>query len=251
MFFRVLTLFPDLIESVCSQSIIGRAREKGLLDIQAINIRDYAANRYGKVDDSLYGGGTGMLMQCQPIWEAWQEALSQWRQIAAVPGCRTIYLSPKGPVLDQRKVNELAAEPGLILLCGHYEGVDDRVLQAIQAEELSIGDYILTGGEMAAAIVIDAVSRQQAGVLPNTEAYTEESLYNGSLESRQYTKPEIWQGEGVPAVLLSGHHAKISRWRQLDGWRETLLKRPDLFNRLQLAAQDYQDLSRHLLEPTD
>lgn len=240
--FTVLTLFPDLIRQTVETSITGRALSAGHFGYDTIQIRDYAENSYGKVDDSLYGGGTGMLMTCEPIYRAWQEATVAASERSDNPKIRTIYLSPKGRVLSQAIVNDLAAEDELILLCGHYEGVDQRVLDEIGAEELSIGDYVLTGGELAASILIDAVARVQDGVLPGEDAYTEESHYNGALECRQYTKPETWQGRPVPEVLRSGHHKKIEAWRRLDGLLETYLKRPDLLAKLELTEKDIEDL---------
>lgn len=270
--FTVLTLFPDLIRQNAEASIIGRALAAGHFGLDMINIRDYANNRYGKVDDSLYGGGTGMLLACEPIYAAWQvaqkAALARLhpaadgsvetaarevnRSYESLPeegtraSARTIYLSPKGRVLNQDIVNELAEEEELILLCGHYEGVDERVLEEINAEELSIGDYVLTGGELAASIVIDAVARTQQAVLPNHSAFQDESLYNTRLECRQYTKPEIWKNRRVPEILLSGHHAKIAKWREQDGLSETVKKRKDLFDKLDLSENELIELIAYI-----
>lgn len=243
--FTVLSLFPELVYNNVNTSITKRALDKNLFGFTSIDIRDYAENRYGKVDDTLYGGGTGMLMSCEPIYKAWQEAISLAKtRCVSLP--KTIYLSPKGQVLDQKLVNELAREEELILLCGHYEGVDDRVLGAIDAMEVSIGDYVLTGGELAASVLIDAVARQQENVLPSKDAFEDESHYEGLLEARQYTKPDLWQGQAVPDVLLSGHHKNIARWRELDAYAETLLKREDLFEKLSLSEKDMEDLLLHL-----
>lgn len=243
--FTVLSLFPELVFNNVNTSITKRALDAGLFGFSSIQIRDYAENRYGKVDDTLYGGGTGMLMSCEPIYQAWQEA-STLAKTRSKQTAKTIYLSPKGRVLDQALVNELASEEELILLCGHYEGVDDRVLGAIGAIEVSIGDYVLTGGELAASVLIDAVARQQRDVLPSQDAFEDESHYLGTLEARQYTKPDLWQGQAVPEVLLSGHHKNIARWRELDAYAETLLKREDLFEKLSLSEKDMDDLLKHL-----
>lgn len=246
--FTVLTLFPEMIQSNVEASITGRALLAGHFSYSTINIRDHASNRYGKVDDSLYGGGTGMLMTCEPIYQAWRQATAAAEQRHPEAKVRTIYLSPKGRVLDQKLVNELAEEKELILLCGHYEGVDQRVLDVIEAEEISIGDYVITGGELAASILIDTVARKQEGVLPNEEAFAAESHYDGGLECRQYTKPEIWQDRAVPAVLASGHHAKIATWREMDGLLQTYQKREDLFERMSLSEEDYANLLEFKLE---
>lgn len=242
MFFSVLTLFPELVDQMIRSSITGRALDAGLFAYRAHNIRDAAQNRYGRVDDSLYGGGTGMLMMCQPVYDTWFQALDDAPDAVSR---RTIYLSPKGRVFQQSVVADYVETDHLVLLCGHYEGVDQRVLEAIGAEELSIGDFVLTGGELAAGVVIDAVARQLPGVLPSSEAFSRESHYDHRLECRQYTKPPVWQGRSVPAVLQSGHHARIESWRELDGLRETLLKRPDLFSGLQLTEQTAVALVEH------
>lgn len=236
MLFSVLTLFPELIEQVIQTSITGRALDAGLFHIQAINIRDFAINDYGKVDDSLCGGGVGMLMMCQPVYEAREYALKEAEKLnpAIRKKPRTLYLSPKGRVFNQEMVDELKEEEHLIFLCGHYEGIDQRVLDEIEAEEVSIGDFVLTGGELAASVMMDAIVRQLPGVLPSEDAFAQESHYGGRLECRQYTKPQVWRNRPVPEVLLGGHHKKIEEWRELDGLRETLLKRPDLFHRLSI-----------------
>ncbi len=243
MHFSVLTLFPEMIRNNVEASITGRALAAGHFSYSCFDIRQYAENRYGKVDDTLYGGGTGMLMSCEPIFGAWQAAKTAASLRTPEHKVKTIYLSPKGRVLDQGLVNELATEDELILLCGHYEGVDQRVLDEIEAEEISIGDYVITGGELAASILIDAVARIQDGVLPNEQAYAEESHYNGGLECRQYTKPEIWHDRKVPEVLTSGHHAKIKAWREMDGLVQTYEKRADLLTKMN---PDEDTLSRLL-----
>lgn len=242
MRFTVLTLFPEQIELNIRCSITGRALEKGLFALDCINIRDFADNPYNKIDDRIFGGGKGMLMQCEPIYRAWLEAKKQ----APALNPRTIYLSPKGQRLQQALVTELAKEEQLILLCGHYEGVDARVLEAIGAEEISIGDYVLTGGELAAAVVIDATARLLPGVLPSEEVYEEESHSRGTLECRHFSKPADWQGRTVPETLLSGHHARIAEWRKNDGLVETLHKAPHMFDRLSLTAREHADLLEFL-----
>lgn len=243
----VLTLFPALIETVLGTSITGRALAEGHFALETVDIRDFAINSYGKVDDYCFGGGTGMLMMCQPVFDAHARALS-----ASPPGGsrRTIYLSPKGTVFNQQKAIELSSLDHLILLCGHYEGIDQRVLDEIVDEEISLGDFVLTGGELAACVVIDAVARLLEGVLPNEEAYSKESHMAGTLEYPQYTRPSTWHGKSVPEVLMSGHHAKIVQWQEHAALLETCRKRPDLFNRLKLDADTYATLASMLsVEP--
>jgi tRNA (guanine37-N1)-methyltransferase len=235
--FTVLTLFPDQIRNFLLTSIIGRAYENGMISLNAINIRDYAGNTFGKVDDRLYGGGKGMLMMCEPVYQAWNAA-----RTSSPEKPHTVYLSPKGKIFDQKKAIELSQYKHLILLCGHYEGVDQRVIDEIADEDISIGDYVLTGGEAAACIVVDAVSRMIPGVLPDASAYENESHMNGILESAQYTKPESWHEVIVPEVLRQGHHAKINEWRRLEGLYETWRRRPDLLNRLSLTNDDWEYL---------
>ncbi len=238
----VLTLFPDMIQQAVGTSITGRALSSGLFELETVDIRDHAINDYGKVDDYCFGGGTGMLMMCQPIHDAHQSALER----SPGPNRRTIYLSPKGPVFNQAKAVELSGLEHLILLCGHYEGVDQRVLDEIVDEELSIGDFVLTGGELAALVVIDAVARLIDGVLPNAEAYSRESHMAGLLEHPHYTRPAIWHGKPVPDVLLSGHHANILKWQEEASLLETCLKRPDLFDRLKLDQAQYAAVATSL-----
>ncbi len=224
----ILTLFPDMCRSVYSESIIGRSVAKGLLEIEAHNIRDYTADRHKNVDDTPYGGGMGMILQAQPIYDCFQ---SLCQTLGTRP--HLIYLSPQGKVLTQEKVKELAQMPNLALLCGHYEGVDERVLEAIVDEEISIGDYVLTGGELPALVLTDAVARMIPGVLANEEAMENESHYNGLLEYPQYTKPAVWNGMAVPEVLLSGHHANIEKWRKEQSLNRTKKRRPDLLEKSQ------------------
>ena len=238
----VLTLFPELIQAAVGTSITGRALASGVFDLETIDIRAFAINSYGKVDDYCFGGGTGMLMMCQPVFDAHRKALE------SSPGSarKTIYLSPKGPVFHQKKAVELSGLDHLILLCGHYEGVDQRVLDEIVDEELSIGDFVLTGGELAACVVIDAVARLIEGVLPNEDAYSRESHMAGLLEYPQYTRPAEWHGMRVPDVLLSGHHANIVKWQDRAALVETCRKRPDMFDQLKLDADAYAALATDL-----
>ncbi len=223
MKFTILTLFPDMVQTVLNESIIGRAQKKGLLDISVYNIRDYTKNKQKQVDDYPYGGGTGMVMQCQPIYDCFLDAT---KLSATKP--HTIYMSPQGKVLTQSKAKELSSLDHIVILCGHYEGVDERVLEEIVDEEISIGDYVLTGGEMPACILIDCISRMVDGVLRCEDAYEGESLYNGLLEYPQYSRPEIWNGKKVPEILLSGHHKNIEKWRAEMSLQRTKEKRPDL-----------------------
>ncbi len=221
----IATLFPAMCEAVLSESIVGRGRKAGHIEINCHNIRDYTLDKHNRVDDKAYGGGTGMVMQAQPIYDCVQAIRGQLGENAAP---RLIYLSPQGKKLDQEKVKELAAEDNLILLCGHYEGVDQRVLDELNFEEISVGDYVVTGGELPALILTDAVARLQDGVLPNEDAYSIESHYNGLLEHPQYTRPEEWRGRRVPEVLISGHHANIKKWQDEMSLKVTKEKRPDM-----------------------
>lgn len=244
MKFSVLTLFPEQINQNINASITGRALEKGLFSYQSLNIRDFTDNRYGKIDDTICGGGPGMLMQCHPIKEAWLAA----QKLSSNLKARTLYLSPKGKKLEQSLVREFAKEEHLILLCGHYEGVDARVLDAIQAEEISIGDFVLTGGELAASVLIDAVARLLPDVLPSESVYEDESHSQGLLECRHYTKPATWEKYDVPSMLLSGNHAAIKKWRYFDSLAETLHKAPHLFDKLALDENTLAELAKHLKE---
>ena len=225
MKYYVMTLFPEMIEQGMNTSILGRAMESGFIELETKNIRDYTLNKHGKVDDYPYGGGAGMVMQAEPIWRCWQAVCATMEQPP-----HTIYLSPQGHILTQQKAVELSRMPGLFLLCGHYEGVDQRVLDRIVDEEISIGDYVLTGGELPALVLTDAVARMCSGVLPSAEAFEEESHFSGLLEHPQYTRPEIWEGEGVPEVLLSGHHLNVAKWKREESLRVTRDKRPDLYS---------------------
>lgn len=218
MKFDVLTLFPEMFK-VLNQSIIGRAREKNLIEINLINIRDFSKNKHKKVDDTPYGGGAGMVIRPDVVYDAYQSVKDE--------KARVIYMSPQGKTLDQQKVENLSKESHLIVLCGHYEGIDQRVLDEIVDEEISIGDYVLTGGEIPAMVLIDSVSRYIEGVLKQ-DSIQEESFSNGLLEYPQYTRPEIFEGKNVPEILLSGHHENIERWRKERSLEITKKKRPDL-----------------------
>lgn len=227
MNFHVLTLFPEMIENGMNTSITGRAITKGLLTLEAVNIRDYAFNKHQKVDDYTYGGGAGMLMQAEPVYLAY-EAIAN--RTAKKP--RVVYLTPQGQVFNQAMAREMAQEEDLVFLCGHYEGIDERVLEEIVTDYVSIGDYVLTGGELPAMVFTDALSRMVPGVLSNNECFTEESHYNGLLEYPQYTKPSVWRGKEVPEVLLSGHHANIAKWQKEKSLEVTRAKRPDLLEKI-------------------
>ena len=225
MQFDVLTLFPEMFD-ILNESIIGRAKEKGLINVNLINIRDFSKNKHKKVDDTPYGGGAGMVIQPDVVYDAYKSVITNNEKSEKT---KVIYMSPQGEKLDQQKVEELSKQEHLILLCGHYEGIDQRVLDTIVDEEISIGDYVLTGGELPAMVLIDSVSRYVEGVL-NNESTKEESFSNGLLEYSQYTRPEIFLGKQVPEVLKSGNHKKIEEWRRNNSLLNTLKKRPDLLN---------------------
>mgnify|MGYP001144469738 CR=1 FL=1 len=239
MRFHILTLFPDMVEQGLHTSIIGRAVEKGLLAIEAVNIRDYTLDKHKKVDDYPYGGGAGMVMQAQPIYDAY---LSIVEKIGYRP--RTIYLTPQGPLFTQQAAKEFALEEDVILLCGHYEGVDERVLEEIVTDYISIGDYVLTGGELPAMVMIDAVSRLVPGVLNNEESAEFESFHDNLLEHPQYTRPVEFRGRKVPDVLLSGHHGNIDKWRREQSLKRTLERRPDLIETAILSKEDEKYLKK-------
>ena len=242
MRFHILTLFPDMVEQGLHTSIIGRAVEKGLLAIEAVNIRDYTVDKHKKVDDYPYGGGAGMVMQAQPIYDAY---LSIVEKIGYRP--RTIYLTPQGPLFTQQAAKEFALEEDVILLCGHYEGVDERVLEEIVTDYISIGDYVLTGGELPAMVMVDAISRMVPGVLANDESGTTESFEGNLLEYPQYSRPEDWMGKKVPAILLSGDHAKVEAWRRDQSIKRTMERRPDLLADADLTAKE-KAMVEHLLD---
>ena len=226
MNYHILTLFPEMVTQGLSESILGRAAKKGLLSVNAVNIRDYTADRHKKVDDYPYGGGAGMLMQAEPVYQAYQSIAGRLEKQP-----RVVYLSPQGKTFTQKMAEELAQESELVLLCGHYEGIDERVLEEIVTDYVSIGDYVLTGGELPAMVMVDAISRLVPGVLHNDVSAEFESFQDNLLEYPQYSRPEEWHGKKVPEVLLSGHHANIEKWRREQAVLRTRERRPDLLEK--------------------
>lgn len=231
MRFDIMTLFPDLVKGILEESIIGRAQKSGAIEVEAHNIRDYSEDKHNRVDDTPYGGGKGMLMMAPPICRCHSAILEKTGGEKAETKRKTIYLSPQGQVLTQKKALELASYDQLILLCGHYEGVDYRVIEEIIDEEISIGDYVLTGGELPACILVDCVARLVDGVLADKECFEKESHSGGLLEYPQYTRPFEFHGRTVPEVLISGHHENIDRWREEKALELTRQKRPDLLDK--------------------
>lgn len=240
MNYHILTLFPDMVMDGLKTSIIGRAINKGAISLEAINIRDYATNKHGTVDDYPYGGGAGMVMQAEPIYLAYEDLRSKIKERTGeeAQSPRVIYLSPQGKTFSQQMATEFAKEEDLIFLCGHYEGVDERVLEMIVTDEVSIGDYVLTGGELASMVMVDAISRLVPGVLSNDDSAVFESFHSNLLEYPQYTRPAEFMERKVPDVLLSGDHAKVEKWRYEQSLARTKEKRPDL---LQRATKEQQD----------
>ena len=234
----IMTLFPDMCRAYLGASIIGRAREAGKVQIECTDIRDYTQDKHGRVDDSPYGGGMGMIMQAQPIYDCYMDLC---KKTGARP--HLIYLTPQGKTLTQQRVKELAKLDYIALLCGHYEGVDERVIEELQPEEISVGDYVLTGGELPALIVADAVSRMIPGVLSSDECFTEESHYSSLLEYPQYTRPYVWHGRQVPEVLITGHHANVEAWRREQSLIRTAERRPDMLEKAQLTEKEIRFLS--------
>jgi tRNA (guanine37-N1)-methyltransferase len=224
MNFHIMTLFPEMVYDGLNTSIIGRAKEKGFIYINAVNIRDYSTDKHKKVDDYTYGGGAGMLMQAQPVYDCYK-AIEE--SIDKKP--RVIYVTPQGSLFNQSKAEELSKEEDLVFLCGHYEGIDERVLEEIVTDYISIGDYVLTGGELPAMVMIDAISRLVPGVLSNCESAETESHSSGLLEYPQYSRPEIWHDKKVPDILLSGHHANIDKWRLEQSLERTKQRRPEMY----------------------
>ena len=231
MRFDIMTLFPDLVNTVLGESIIGRAQKSGAIEVHTHQIRDYSEDKHRRVDDTPYGGGKGMLMAAPPVYNCYQGVLRAQAEDGFTGTRRVIYLSPAGKVLTQKKAEELAKYDNLVLLCGHYEGIDCRVIDEIVDEELSIGDYVLTGGEIPACILVDCVSRLCEGVLADAECYEKESISSGLLEYPQYTRPYEWHGVAVPDVLISGHHANIEAWRLQKATEKTERQRPDLLQK--------------------
>ena len=239
MNYHVLTLFPEMIENGMNTSITGRAITKGLLSLEAINIRDFAFNKHQKVDDYPYGGGAGMLMQAEPVYLSYESIAER---IGRKP--RVIFLTPQGKTFNQDMAKEFALEEDLVFLCGHYEGIDERVLEEIVTDYVSIGDYVLTGGELPAMVMMDSISRMVPGVLNNQESGETESFSGNLLEYPQYSRPEEWHGKKVPEVLLSGHHANVDKWRREQSLIRTLERRPDLLENANLTKQDKKFLAK-------
>ena len=237
MNFHVLTLFPEMIQQGMNTSIIGRAITGGYLSVEAINIRDYAFNKHQKVDDYPYGGGAGMLMQAEPVYLAYQ---SMEEKIGYRP--RVVYLTPQGSVFNQTMAKDFAKEKDLVFLCGHYEGIDERVLEEVVTDFVSIGDYVLTGGELPAMVMMDSISRMVPGVLSNQESGETESFAGNLLEYPQYSRPEEWHGKKVPPVLLSGHHANIEAWRREQSILRTAKNRPDLLRKADLTNKEWNQV---------
>lgn len=243
MNFYILTLFPEMVAEGLNTSIIGRAADRGLVTINCINIRDYTLDKHKKVDDYPYGGGAGMVMQAQPVYDAWKSVVER---IGYKP--RTVYLTPQGGVFSQTQAKELALEKDLILLCGHYEGIDERVLEEIVTDYVSIGDYVLTGGELPAMVMVDAISRMVPGVLTNDASAGTESLEGNLLEYPQYSRPEEWNGKIVPSILLSGDHAKVDAWRREQSVARTALRRPDLLEKAELTKREQELAEAYLAQ---
>lgn len=239
MRFDILTLFPEMMEAVLGDSIIGRARQKGIIDINCIQIRDYASNKHRTVDDYPYGGGTGMVMQAQPIYDAYCSICSG---LDYKP--YTVYLSPQGKTFRQSTAKRLAKKDHIVLLCGHYEGVDQRVLDEIADCEISLGDFVMTGGEIAAMAVVDATARLIPGVLKSEESFSEESHFSGLLEYPQYTRPEVWNGKKVPEILLSGHHKNIAAWKREMSIKTTFEKRRGMLAKARLTDSERKMLAK-------
>lgn len=238
----IMTLFPEMCERVLDESIIGRARRQGIISVDCHNIRDYTTDRHRHVDDMPYGGGQGMLMKPEPI-EACFNAISA--QCSSRPFL--IYMSPKGKVFNQSIARELLGMENICLLCGHYEGIDQRVIDSMVDMELSVGDYVLTGGEMPALIVTDAVCRMVPGVLAENACFEDESHYSGLLEHPQYTRPPVWNGMSVPEELLSGHHANLARWKRINALEQTAKYRPDLLENAELSREEKEYLTNKRL----
>lgn len=255
MRFHIMTLFPEMIEAGLNVSITGRAVKNGLLEIHAVNIRDYAFNKHQSVDDYPYGGGAGMLMQAEPVYQTWLAICDAIRTAKKEEGAatpeeirpRVVYLSPQGKPFTQKMAEDLAKEEDLVLLCGHYEGIDERVLEEIVTDYVSAGDYVLTGGELPAMMIVDAVSRLIPGVLHNDVSAEFESFQDSLLEYPQYSRPEVWHGRQVPPILLSGHHANVEKWRREQSVIRTAKWRPDLLEQADLTEEE-KELTRKIQE---
>ena len=237
----IATLFPEMLENYLSQSVVGRARDKGVFSVKCHNIRDYTLDKHRRVDDTPYSERQGMLMQCEPVYNCFK-AVTEGRKP------HVIYMSPQGKTLTQQRAKELSQLDDIFILCGHYEGVDERIIEEIVDEEVSIGDYVLTGGELPALVLVDSVVRMLEGTLSKADCYEDESHYNGLLEYPQYTRPEIWHDKKVPEILLSGHHANIQKWRHEQALIATAKKRPELLEKLELSAEDLAILHKYDME---
>lgn len=237
MRFDIATLFPEFMETALNESVIGRARKKGIFEAYCHNIRDYTKDKHRRVDDTPYSERQGMLMQAQPIYDCWQSVCGDRKP-------HVIYMSPQGKTLTQKRALELSQMSDIFILCGHYERVDQRVLDKIVNEEISIGDYVVSGGELPALVLIDSIVRTLEGVLSQPDCYEDESHFNGLLEYPQYTRPEIWQGEAVPPILLSGHHANILKWRREQSLINTAKKRPELLEKCELSDQELSIINK-------
>lgn len=245
MQFYIMTLFPEMVMQGLSTSIIGRAVNKGLLSIEAVNIRDYAFNKHSSVDDYPYGGGAGMLMQAEPVYQCYRALKEKMNKKP-----RVVYLSPQGKTFNQTMAEEFAQEEELVFLCGHYEGIDERVLEEIVTDYVSIGDYVLTGGELPAMIMVDAISRLVPGVLHNDVSAEFESFQDNLLEYPQYSRPEMWHDKKVPEVLMSGHHANIEKWRREQSVIRTARNRPDLLEKAELTEKE-REIAEKILANCD
>ena len=234
----ILTLFPEMCNAYLSESIIGRARKSGKVQIECKDIRNYTKDKHRRVDDTPYGGGMGMIMQVEPVFDCFEALCSE---IGERP--HLIYLTPQGKTLTQQRVKELSKMNNIALLCGHYEGIDERVIEELRPEEISVGDYVLTGGELPALILADSISRMLPGVLSDDECFMEESHFSSLLEYPQYTRPYEWHGRSVPDVLLTGHHANVEKWRREKSLERTLERRPDMLEKADLSKKDREYLA--------
>ena len=239
----IMTLFPETVGDMMNESILGRAQERGLIRIEAHQIRDYTTHKQNQVDDYPYGGGRGAVLQADPLYNCWTHLCDE----AGGP-VHTVYLSPAGRTFNQAKARELLQYDNLILVCGHYEGVDERFLEECVDEEISLGDFVLTGGEIPAMAVADCVARMVPGVLPDAECFEDESHWNGLLEYPQYSRPAVWHGLAVPPILLSGHHANIRRWRRKQAILRTRMRRPDMYEKLTFTTKEDRKLLAELEE---
>lgn len=239
MKFDVLTLFPEMIKHALEESIIGRAQKDGIIEINAVDIRDFSQNKQRHVDDYPYGGGAGMVMQPQPVYDA-------FKSLDTEPNTKVLYMTPQGKPFCQKMAEEFSKEEEIVILCGHYEGIDERVIEEIVTDEVSMGDFVLTGGEIAAMAVIDAVSRLKPGVLGKEESFMDESFSDGLLEYPQYTRPPVFMGREVPEILLSGNHGKVDEWRHNEALKRTYEKRYDLFKKYELNSNDRKFVEHYL-----